>query len=82
MSNDFKEPKVLKDSEPIVLNEGRTIIQVKHLEYSFNDKKYPKLVISTFNRDSAGFPLSRPKSINLPAGCEDQLVKNILALKK
>lgn len=71
---EFKKPKLLKKANRIVGKNGN-VLEVSHLEYDVDDKKYPKLHISIHRQDEDGFPQGRPKSLNLPIDMTPQLIK-------
>lgn len=78
---DFKKPKVLKKGERIVSKDNVVVIQVKHLEYDVDGKQYPKCNISIWNQDADGFPMSRPKTLNVPIDMAEDLSRALLSLK-
>lgn len=61
----YTKPKVLKKADRFTSDKGN-VLDVSIVEYEFEGKKYPKLQISNFKMDQDGFPLARPKSVNLP----------------
>lgn len=77
----FEKPTELKKADKIVSESGNVVVEVKHMQYNVDGKAYPKLHIRTWNQDKEGFPLERPKSLNLPIELQEQLAKAILSLK-
>lgn len=78
---EFKKPKVLKKGDRILSEDGTTVIQIQDLEYDVDNKKYPKTNISIWNQDSDGFPLARPKTLNIPIEMKEKVARAILSLK-
>lgn len=77
---EFEKPNVLKDSGKIVSKDKTNVLQVQHLEYVVDGKKYPKLNIRIYSQDSEGFPQARPKTLNLPIEISKELAEAILKL--
>lgn len=77
---EFKKPTILKDSGKLVSEDKRHVLQVKHIEYNVEGNKYPKLNISIYDQDDEGFPMARPKTLNLPIEFSTTLAEAIQTL--
>ena len=77
---EFEKPNVLKDSGKILSRDKSIVLQVQHLEYVVDGKKYPKLNFRIYKQDVEGFPQSRPKTLNLPIEMSKELAEAVLEL--